>query len=81
MKKSDFNVDIAKCSLRHLTRAWQGVVFDNYGIAKELAEKTTTKSGLMVKTHFNDKIYETGKTTSQEFLQEMPVEFNKVLPK
>ena len=65
----------------HLTRAWKGIVFDNYQIVEELAQKTTTKKGLSVKVNFNDKEYLTGKKASNEFLKNMPVKFNAVLPK
>lgn len=65
----------------HITRAWQGVVFDNYEIVKELAQKTKTKSGLKVIATCNDKTYETGRKASDVFLKEMPVEFDKILPK
>jgi hypothetical protein len=65
----------------HITRSWQGVVLDSYSIVKELAEKTSTKTGLSVEVHFNDKKYETGKKASKEFLELMPVEFDEILPK
>lgn len=65
----------------HITRSWQGVVFDNYEVVKELAEKTTTKTGLSVKVCFNDKEYFTGKKASDEFFKLLPVEFDEILPK
>lgn len=65
----------------HITRSWQGVVFDNYEIVKELAERTTTKSGLSVDVYMNEKIYATGKKASVGFKESMPVEFDDFLPK
>lgn len=65
----------------HITRAWQGIVFDNYEIIKELAERTTTKTGFSVMAHINEKIYTIGKKASNEFLNLMPVEFNELLPR
>ena len=65
----------------HITRAWQGVVFDSYEIVKELAEKATTKSGFSVNVFMNEKVYETGGKASEEFRKNMPVEFDDVLPK
>jgi hypothetical protein len=65
----------------HITRSWQGVEFESYEIIKELAEATTTKTGFSVKASINDKIYETGKKSSAEFLETMPVHFDKFLPK
>lgn len=65
----------------HITRAWQGVVFDNYDIIKELAEDTKTQTGFSVEVNFNEKEYITGKKASKEFLESMPVEFDKFIPK
>jgi len=65
----------------HISRTWQGVVFDNYDIVKELAEKTTTKTGFSVDVHINEKIYCTGKKATDLFLESMPVEFDEFLPK
>jgi len=65
----------------HLTRAWKGIVFDNYEIVKELAEKTTTEQGLSVAVNFNDKKYFTGKKASDDFRNKMPVKFDEILPK
>jgi hypothetical protein len=44
-----------------ISKKWQGVVFDNYDIMKELAEQTTTKNGFSVKAAINTKQYKTGK--------------------
>lgn len=65
----------------HITRAWQGVVFDNYEIVKELAESTTTKTGLTVKVKINEKEYTTGKKASEDFLKNMQIEFDENIPK
>jgi hypothetical protein len=65
----------------HITRAWQGVVFESYEIVKELAEKATTKSGFSVDVFTNEKIYVTGAKASEEFRENMPVEFDDFLPK
>ncbi|HZJ19597.1 MAG TPA: ISAzo13 family transposase [Pricia sp.] len=65
----------------HITRAWQGVVFDSYGIVGELAEKATTRSGFSVEVSMNEKVYATGKKASEGFRENMPVEFDGFLPK
>jgi len=65
----------------HITRSWQGVVFENYEIVKELAEKTTTRLGFSVNVSINEKIYATGKKASVGFRENMPVEFDDFLPK
>ena len=64
-----------------ISKKWQGEVFRDHKIIKELAEQTTTKTGFSVKAYINDKIYLTGKKASDEFLKKMPVIFNKTLPK
>lgn len=65
----------------HVTRAWQGVVFESYEIVKELAEKTQTKTGLSVEVFMNEKTYCTGKKASQEFMENMPIDYDEFLPK
>jgi len=60
----------------YISKKWQGVVFDNYDIIKELAEQTTTKTGFAVKAYINTNLYQTGKKASEEFMNKMPVIFN-----
>jgi hypothetical protein len=65
----------------YISKKWQGVVFRNHKIIKKLAEETITKTGFSVKAYINEKMYQTGKKASEEFMNKMPVIFNKVLPK
>ena len=65
----------------HISRSWQGAVFDGLSIVKELAEKTTTKKGFSVKVNINDKIYSTGKKASTEFLENSDIIFDEFLPR
>jgi hypothetical protein len=65
----------------YISKKWQGVVFRNHKIIKNLAEETTTKTGFSVKAYINEKIYQTGKKASEEFMNKMPVSFNNMLPK
>jgi beta-glucosidase/6-phospho-beta-glucosidase/beta-galactosidase len=65
----------------HITRFWQGVVFKNYDIVKELAESTTTETGFSVEVTFNDKEYKTGNKASAEFLASKPYQSDEILPK
>jgi hypothetical protein len=65
----------------HITKAWQGVVFDSYETVQELAEKATTKSGFSVHVFMNEKVYKTGEKASEEFMKNMSVEFDDFLPK
>ena len=64
----------------HLTRAWQGVVFDSFQTVQDYAMMATTKTGFAVKVRQNEKEYKTGKKASEEFLNKYPVKFNKFLP-
>jgi hypothetical protein len=65
----------------YISKKWQGVVFKDYKIIKELAEQTTTKTGFSVIASINTKLYETGKKASEVFMNTMPVTFNESLPK
>ena len=64
-----------------MSKKWQGNVFRNHEIIKELSEKTTTKNGFAVKAYINEKVYQIGKKASDEFMEKMPVIFSKILPK
>ena len=64
-----------------ISKKWQGNVFKDYNLIKELAEQTTTKKGFSVIARINPKLYETGKKASDDFMKTMPVIFDKVLPK
>lgn len=51
----------------HLHRAWQGTVFKNIQIVKELAEKTSTKTGLGIEVKINNKDYSEKRKYKNEF--------------
>lgn len=51
----------------HLHRAWQGTVFKNIQIVKELAEKTSTKTGLEIEVKINNKDYSEKRKYKNEF--------------
>ena len=55
----------------YISKKWQSVVFRNHEIIKDLAEQTTTQTGFSVKAYINDKIYQTGKKASEEFMKTM----------
>ncbi|MCB9090117.1 MAG: ISAzo13 family transposase [Calditrichae bacterium] len=67
----------------HLTHAWQGVVFDDINIVKELAEKATTKTGLSVNVWINPKTYNINRSVNHGFKNNIRkyVNFFEVLPK
>ena len=51
----------------HLRRAWEGTIFNNIQIVKELTLETYTKTGLTVDVRINMKTYETGRKVSDNF--------------
>ena len=66
----------------HITRALSGVLFDTIDTVKMLIEqRTKTKTGLKVMVNIIDKVYETGKKASKDFLENMQVVFDQFLPK
>lgn len=63
-------------------QAWKGAVFHNIQIVKELADKTQTQTGLEVKTWINPKQYQTGRTATSIFTENIHdfVHFDQDLP-
>ena len=67
----------------HLHRAWEGAVFHNIQLVKELALETSTKSGLSVEVRINHKTYETGRKVSHDFKENLDkfIVFDELIPK
>ena len=67
----------------HLHRAWEGAVFHNIQIVKELALETYTKTGLSVDVRINKKTYETGRKVSDDFKENICkfITFDEHIPK
>ena len=67
----------------HVHRAWEGAVFQNMELVKELAEMTTTSTGLGIKVRINDKEYQTKRQASPKFKNHIEkfVQFDEKLPK
>ncbi len=63
----------------HVTRACQGVILRTHQIAKELMEKTSTKTGLTTTVDILDKTYETGRKYAKDFRENMPIIFDSYL--
>ena len=57
----------------HVHRAWDGAIFYDIQIVKELTEETSTKTGLEVEVRINDKKYETGRKYADDFKQKMRI--------
>jgi len=77
---SKFN-PIERRLFSHVTRACQGVLFDSLHTVKRLIQKTKTRQGLTVTVRVLDKLYEGGRTVSEAFKKNMPIVFEKLLPK
>jgi Rhodopirellula transposase DDE domain len=65
----------------HVTRACQGVLFDSLHTVLGLMQKTKTQQGLTVTVRVLDKLYQGGRTVSEAFKKNMPIVFEKLLPK
>lgn len=67
----------------HVHRAWEGSVFQNIQIVKELAEMTSTSKGLQVKVWINHKNYQTKRVVNPDFKNNINqyVKFDEDLPK
>ncbi len=63
----------------HITRSLQGVILTSHQLAKELIEKTTTKSGLKVIASIFNRVYETGRTVVAGFKESMRIVFDDYL--
>ena len=66
----------------HLHRAWQGTIFTNIQLVKELAEWTCTKTGLGLKARVNNKDYQTQRIVDPAFKENMEqyILFDEKLP-
>jgi hypothetical protein len=63
-----------------VTRACQGVVFENIEVVKELMAQTSTTKGLTVTVEIIDKVYELKRKVADGFKETMRIVFDKVLP-
>lgn len=64
----------------HVSRACRGVIFDTLETVRDVMAKAVTKTGLTVVTAIIDKVYQKGRTASDQFKQEMPIRFDEYLP-
>jgi hypothetical protein len=77
---SKFN-PIERRLFSHVTRACQGVLCDSLHTVLGLMRKTKTQQGLTVTVRVLDKLYQGGRTVSEAFKKNMPIVFEKLLPK
>jgi len=60
----------------HVTKACQGVIFENYERAQEYIEKTKTRHGLIVRSEIIEKEYEKGRKADLELLKNLNIEYD-----
>ena len=66
----------------YVTKALDGIVLDKVETVKKLVEtRAKTKTGLKVFSNIIDNIYQTGKKATDNFIENMPIVFDKFLPK
>lgn len=63
----------------HVTRAMQGVILNDHTMAKQLIEKTHTKTGLSISVSIIDKVYTLGKKVADGFKDSMKIVFDEIL--
>ena len=64
----------------HVTRACQGIVFENIELVKKLMAQTSTTKGLTVTVEIIDKVYQLKRKVANGFQETMRIVFDKVLP-
>lgn len=64
----------------HVTRAMEGVMLNTHEQAKELIEKTKTKSGLKVTASIVNKVYKTGVVMAKKLLDNVNIKYDEEVP-
>jgi hypothetical protein len=65
----------------HISRACQGVLFDTLDTVVSLMRKAATSTGLRTTVNVIRRMYETGRKVADDFKANIPILFDKVLPK
>ena len=65
----------------HVTRQWDGVIFQDYQMVQTLTEQTTTKTGLTVKAVIHDQEYQTGRKADADKLENLCITYHETLEK
>lgn len=63
----------------HITRSLNGVLINNINTVAEKIEKTTTSNGLKVVVNIFNKVYETGRKATNEFINNCSILFDTFL--
>lgn len=64
----------------HVSRAWQSAILWTIDVARELAARVQTSTGLRLVTEIARRTYEKGHKVSREFLNHLPIDFHRFLP-
>jgi len=72
---------IEHCVFPHVTRSCKGVPLETIETAKHYMEKTETAKGLKVIVRIIDKVFEKGRKYAADFMQNMAIQFDELLPK
>ena len=64
----------------HVTRALQGVIFRSVKLVTHLIRQTRTNTGLRATAHVIRKMFQTKRKTSDEFRNNIPIVFDRILP-
>ncbi len=65
----------------HVTKACEGVIYENHEHVKALMEKTATKKGLTVEVDIIRKEYKTGRKPDQDLIKNTKIVFDEHLPR
>jgi hypothetical protein len=64
----------------HVSRAWQSAVLRTIEVARELAARVRTATGLRLVAELAEHVYEKGQKASRDFLHNLPIDFDDFLP-
>lgn len=64
----------------HLTRVCRGVFLESLEMVRDLMRTATTRTGLRVFVNLLQGVYETGVAATDEFIERLPVHFDRFLP-
>lgn len=65
----------------HVTNACKGVPLETVEVARHYMEKTETTKGLRVNVRIIDKVFKRGRQYTADFIENMTIHFDKLLPK
>jgi Rhodopirellula transposase DDE domain len=64
----------------HISRAWQSAILRTVEVARQLADRVQTSTGLQLITEIARRTYAKGQQVSRDFLSNLPITFHTFLP-